>query len=246
MNYTEELLRSSFIEDCRQTLPRHRGKEWTVRPPSKLRGMVLHQSLEEVGSAYNVALYHVGPNHISASGLPSMSYTLFIDKDGRVILANNVEHKTWSQGYVDPDHVDENALYVGVCVGGNFSGPGYYGTEAPLMRQMDAVDRLWKLCRGLWDWDGNSLFGHYHFGKPACPGHQLLEYISSHRLARFSSILEKQAALMRLGLGVQVDGVWGPQSKSALIEFQKTSGLLADGVWGPRTTAAVLAALGAQ
>jgi hypothetical protein len=152
-----------------------------MRPPARLKGMVIHQSLEETGSARMVAAYHVGPNHISPEGLPSLSYTFFIERDGRVILANHVEHKTWSQGYIDPDHVDENAAYMGVCVGGNFSGPGYQGTQSPTRQQEDAVDKLWKLCSDLWEWDKFSLFGHCHFGKMACPGHTLTEYVNSVR-----------------------------------------------------------------
>ena len=246
MNYTDELLRSSFIEDWRQTLPRHRGRHWTVRPPSKLQGMVLHQSLEVTGSAYNTARYHVGPNHISSAGLPGLSYTLFIERDGRVILANDVEAKTWSQGYIDPEFVDENAIYMGVCVGGNFSGPGYSGTQRPTKEQMDSVDRLWRLCRGLWCWSGAGLYGHFHFGKPACPGGDLLEYVYSERPPGmgFSRVSEMQEALRKLGSYTgEIDGMWGPKSKSALVEFQREAGLRPDGVWGPQTTAAVTARL---
>lgn len=240
MNYTLELLRSSFIEDGRQVLPRHRGRQWLARPPDKLKGLVLHQSLEESGSALAVAAYHVGANHIRAEGLPGLSYTLFVERDGKVILANDVEGKTWSQGYLDPERVDENALYMGVCVGGNFSGPAYKGTQRPTPAQMDSVDKLWGVCKGLWGWTGAGLFGHFHFGKPACPGGDLLEYVYSHRPAQFISVMDRQMALCRLGYhDGRTDGSWGPKSKAALVAFQRAEGLKPDGVWGPLTTAAV-------
>ncbi len=244
MNYTLELLRSSFIEDGRQTLPQHRGRKWTVRPPSRLKGMVLHQSLEEEGSARAVAAYHVGPNHISEAGLPGLSYTMFVERNGRVLLANDVEAKTWSQGYRDPEWVDENALYMGVCVGGNFSGPGYKGTQRPTREQMDSVDKLWKLCKSLWGWSDAGLFGHFHFGKPACPGGDLLEYVYGRRPLQFYSVMDKQVALTRLGhYKGKVDGFWGQESKAALVSFQRVAGLSPDGVWGPVTTEAVFSKL---
>lgn len=244
MNYTLELLRSSFIEDWRQVLPRHRGRKWTVRPPGKLKGLVLHQSLEEKGSALSVASYHVGSNHISEAGLPGLSYTLFIERDGRVVMANDVEAKTWSQGYHDPDWVDENALYMGVCVGGNFSGPGYKGTQRPTREQIDSVDKLWKICKSLWGWTDAGLFGHFHFGKSACPGGDLLEYIYSYRPAQFISVMDKQVAMSRLGCyNGRVDGAWGPESKAALVSFQRTAGMKPDGIWGPLTTAVVFSKL---
>jgi Putative peptidoglycan binding domain/OmpA family len=54
-----------------------------------------------------------------------------------------------------------------------------------------------------------------------------------------------QASLNQiLGLQLAVDGVVGPQTRSAIRDFQNRQGLLADGVVGPITEAAILAALG--
>jgi hypothetical protein len=239
MNYDEELLKSGLVEDGRQTLPRG-TRTWSSRNPENLKGMVLHQSLETKGSASSVAEYHSGPNHIRSDGLPGLSYTLFVERDGKVILANSIADKTWSQGYKDPDGVDENAMYMGVCVGGNFSGPGYLGTQVPTIEQLDAVSNLWNLCRGLWHWSGNGLLGHFHFGKPACPGDVLAKYIYSQRSNQFASVVDKQRALQILGYyKAKVDGDWGPVSKAALVAFQIDAGLDPDGVWGSLTSAAV-------
>lgn len=240
MSFDHKLLSSGLVEDLRFFLPVHRRKSWKSRDPYALRGVVLHQSLEERGEAEGVAKYHVGPNHISKTGLPGMSYTLFIEKDGRVILANSIEDKTYSQGYLDPNWVDENAAYIGVCIGGNFSGPGYVGSQRPTYEQMESVRKLWDLCKDFWGWSGAGLFGHYHLGKPACPGNELMEYIESQRPISFATAIEKQRALLKLGhYREKLDNIWGPKSKAALVEFQRAMGLSPDGVWGPLTSEAM-------
>ncbi len=46
-------------------------------------------------------------------------------------------------------------------------------------------------------------------------------------------------------LGITSDGIFGPQTKSAVMAFQEANGLVADGVIGPKTTAALTAAASA-
>ncbi|UZJ26628.1 peptidoglycan-binding protein [Rhodococcus antarcticus] len=41
------------------------------------------------------------------------------------------------------------------------------------------------------------------------------------------------------GWRVEVDGVWGPHSKSILRQFQAEKGLVVDGVFGPATWTAL-------
>jgi len=40
-------------------------------------------------------------------------------------------------------------------------------------------------------------------------------------------------------LGVAVDGIYGPQTRAAVVRFQRANGLLADGIAGPQTLAAL-------
>jgi outer membrane protein OmpA-like peptidoglycan-associated protein len=49
-----------------------------------------------------------------------------------------------------------------------------------------------------------------------------------------------------LGLRLAVDGIAGPQTRSAIRSFQQRRGLVADGVVGPKTEAALRAAIGGQ
>jgi len=232
VNYNDELLKAAFVVDGRDNLPSHDTKVWAYRDPENLLGAVYHQSLEDYGLASGNAKYHVGPNHISKTGLPGLSYTLFVEKTGNAILANNVEDKTYSQGYKDPEGRDENALYIGVCFGGNFDAPGYRGTQIPTSAQILTAELLWHHMAEIWGWRNLDLHGHYHFGKPTCPGNSLTEVISSIRGVYFDTVLERQKALKALGFYKgTIDGMWGPVSKAALVEFQNSVGIEANGVW---------------
>jgi hypothetical protein len=216
--------------------------------------MVLHQSLEERASAEGNSKYHSGPNHISPEGLPGLAYTGFIERSGTFYLANGVECATWSQG-TKVIEGDENHKYIAFCVGGNFYGPGYKGTQEPTAAQMESVALLWEKVKSLFLLKNSQLYGHYSFGKPACPGYTLMRFIDSVRAKgdgtwrwpySFETIDGRQKVLRDLGyLSIADDelGLWGPASKGSLVAFQRAANLAADGVWGPKTEAAVLEAL---
>lgn len=215
---------------------------------------MFHQSLEERGSAAGNAKYHVGPNHISSTGLPGLAYCGFIEKSGQLYLANDVEDVTWSQG-TDALPEDENLLYLAICVGGNFSGPGYKGTQEPTSDQIRSLKLFWVKAKELWGLKNNQVFGHYNFGKPACPGYAFMKLIEGINADRdwtagspynFGTIDGRQKALQKLGfltIPEEDIGHWDLTCKGALVAFQRKAGLKADGVWGKFTEAAIEAAL---
>jgi hypothetical protein len=253
MNYNDELMKLGFVADGRKTLARHATKKWKRRDPAGIKGLVIHQSLEEHGSASGNAKYHSGPNHISKDGLPGLAYAGFVEKSGQLYLANDVEDVTFSHG-TDVIPGDENHLYLAICVGGNFSGPGYKGTQEPTTDQIRSFKLLWMKAKELWGLKNNQLFGHYNFGKPACPGYVLMKLIDGINADRdwaggaynFGTVDGRQKSLVKLGfLTIPEDlvGKWGLESKGALVAFQRSKKLTADGVWGKNTETAIEAAL---
>jgi len=147
-------------------------------------------------------------------------------------------------------------MYLAICVGGNFSGPGYKGTQEPTSDQIRSMKLFWMKAKELWGLKNNQVFGHYNFGKPACPGYTLMKLIDGINADRdwtggefnFGTIDGRQKALQKLGY-LKLDeegalvGSWDLTCKGALVAFQRKAGLLADGVWGKKTEAAIEAAL---
>ncbi|KKL49114.1 hypothetical protein LCGC14_2318770 [marine sediment metagenome] len=250
VDYNKALLEAGLV-DGRKTLTRHNTKRWDRRNPSKIIGVVMHQSLDNYGTASGIAKYHAGPNHISDLGLPGLSYTVFGEKDGTLILANDVEAMTYSQGTRSLPG-DENELYLAICFGGNFPGPGYNGPQEPTDAQLSSAVAFWDIVQEIWGFTNNQLFGHYEFGKPSCPGYALSGIIESINANQdwkdgkfdLSRISGKQEALSELGYYYyEIDGEWGYQSRYALTKFQREYGLVDDGVWGKKTALAILKAL---
>lgn len=228
-----------WIIDFRSNLPCHQAKVWRRRRWQDLRGMVWHQTLSS-SSCQAVADYHVGPNHISQQGLPGISYTFFVEPDGDTLLCNDIEDVTYSQGdRTRPG--DENRLYMAVCFSGNFGAPGYVGSDTVTAEQLHSGLRLWLACRQEFGWSGRQLYGHYHFGKPTCPGVDLSNVIDTVQDSDSGSydldtIEGRQTALRDAGhYNGLVDGLWGMGSRRALASYQRAKNLVVDGIWGPET-----------
>ena len=102
-----------------------------------------------------------------------------------------------------------------------------------------------ELC-GILDCRVEDLWGHHNFGKPACPGAVMQGVVDSIRsyaapTRRLTTVIDWQSALNKVGAALEVDGVWGSQSRAALVDFQRTQqGLVVDGIRGPMSEAALL------
>lgn len=169
--------------DLRDQLATNRsGRQWRTRSIYDLNGMCWHQELGW-GSVEAVARYHTGPeSHLVAGGVESISYSLAIRRNGQIVLCNDLDKSTWSQGYRGRKG-DENAEFLAVMYEGLFKGSGVTTSSAgePNDLQMLAGLLLWQQAKRIWKWQGNDLFGHFQFGKPACPGQSLQSIIEAVR-----------------------------------------------------------------
>ena len=221
------------IKDGRKTLPRHASRKWGKRKLTDIKGIVLHQTAGN-DSVTGTAKYHVGPNHISDQGCPAICYTYYVDQKGTIHQCNDHESVTWSQGGGTPPlhGTRGNNNYLAIVCGGDFSGPGHNGRHKPTEVQLKSVTSLILWLQAKLKLPPTAVFGHYHFGKRACPGtrlEKLVEELRSTGLNLPKKDAEWQQMLADLGFDLGewgpnkdgVDGDWGNASRQALVAFQR-------------------------
>jgi len=238
-----------IVDSLIGALPTHKTKRFRTRDPGAIRGLCVHHSAGPTGDGaqrfVDVARYHVGPNHVSATGAPGVLYTLGIDAGGRVFILHDLQVAPWSQGTRERPG-DENAEYLSCLLLGDFSSPGHSANE-PTPEQLYALLAVFVACRALF---GRSfeLTGHYALGKPACPGstaETLIRALGAHveprssiaaRSAQLDTLRDVQSALAALGFYPgKIDGLPGPRTRSAVASYQRSRGLTVDAVAGPAT-----------
>lgn len=168
--------------DLRRELPRNElGQQWRKRHIADIRGMVWHQALAN-GSVEAIAGYHTGrDSHLYPGGVESIAYTFAIRKDGQIVLCNNLDKVTWSQG--DREHPgDENELYISVLFEGLLTNEVVDDPDAgePTLEQIISGITLWKVVKAFLKLEDDALFGHADFGKSACPGSTLQAIIRAN------------------------------------------------------------------
>lgn len=217
-------------------LPWHPERRWSIREPSKINKIIIHQELAE-GSVESVNQYHIRPNHISPRGCPHFCYHYGIRENGQTIQANDLTNIVWHTG-------GANETSVGIMLEGNFKGPGHeLGREKPSDEQMKSLETLVARLIEMLSLAPQDVFGHYHFGKPACPGYFVSEWIENLRNripsvddATEMSLKTLQTRLNKLGYDCgKVDGILGRKTAEAIRKFQKDMNLVVDGIPGPQT-----------
>ncbi|MFB0509268.1 MAG: N-acetylmuramoyl-L-alanine amidase [bacterium] len=223
------------INNLIDVLPWHEDPErrWSKRDTSQIKKVVLHQELAN-GTIENVNQYHIIPgsyNHLSPRGAPHFAYHFGIRKNGEVAQCNHYQDITWhAKG--------QNAVSVGVMLVGDFKGTNHPGAE-PTPQQIDSLSQLVSHLKNEFNLDNQAIYGHYHFGKPACPGDTVKAWIQKLRgedKVYISSMSDVQSALNKLGYWCgEVDGIFGPNTERAVRDFQADHGLVVDGIPGPKT-----------
>jgi len=161
------------VIDGRKTLESHPTRRWKTRQLEKIDRIIIHQSLADAKvSALNE--YHISPgNHISSDGLPHIAYHFVISREGVIWRCNNYADVTWHCKGV-------NTRSIGVCVVGNFSGPGHLGSDGPSEDQIAALEYLqWFISDELQQ--AFLLHGHMDYNKYACPGYVLERWVRETR-----------------------------------------------------------------
>lgn len=156
-------------------------------------------------------------------------------------LGRNIVYRVWEDDWrIWHTGGFHNQHGVGVVVVGTYkSGAHPGGAEAPSKEAMSSMQELildYLLPRYGLD-PRRNLFTHSEFGKPACPGDAVTSWVESFRkTGNGPSLLDVQKKLKALGFDPgKLDGLWGPTTRTAVVKFQKSSGLVPDGILGPKT-----------
>lgn len=158
-----------ILKDARALMPKGPGA-WKKRSLDRIVGVCLHQNgANNFDRPLDTAKYHTGPNHIDPNGMPSTVYNFMVpDLDEPAWLTNEIDDVTWAQG---DEHTpgSENEFLLSVLVMGNYDGPGHRGSRpAPSKGQMKALETLLAWLQHTFGFGDEGIFGHLHFGKPAC------------------------------------------------------------------------------
>jgi N-acetyl-anhydromuramyl-L-alanine amidase AmpD len=223
----------------------HPTRRWRVRQLSEIDRIIIHQELAD-SSIEKVNAYHISPNHISAKGCPRICYHYGIRKNGEIVQMNELSSVVWhTKG--------QNANAIGIMLVGNFAGLGHNtATSEPGKEQLEALAYLSNYLLKAFDFSSQNLYGHYHFGKPACPGYVVSDWIENKRdnilkqqpeykdVEKTVKEIQKRLSSLDYDLG-KVDGIQGIKTISAIRNFQSDNKLLADGIMGPQTWKHLLA-----
>jgi len=233
------------IKNLISQLEWHSTRRWGVRQLSKISRIIIHQELGD-GSIEEVNAYHIKPNHISPMGCPRICYHYGIRKNGEIVQMNELSSVVWhTKG--------QNSKAIGIMLVGNFAGMGHTAaTGEPSKEQIDSLNFLCDYLLKAFNFSNQELYGHYHYGKPACPGYFVSEWIENKRNTITTirpeykdvekTVKEIQKRLAKLGYDTgKADGIQGMKTIAAIRKFQMDNKLLADGIVGPTTWKNLLA-----
>lgn len=234
------------VVDHRGRLPTRR--DWPRRDVADLRGVCWHHSAGSrttVDALLPIARYHIGalgPVHLTrdGSGAPGIAYTFAVVGSGTVYVLNDLEAYTWSQKGANKTHIG------GLVLGSFHATANTYGTT-PTRGQMFSVRKVSNVTREfLRTSDRLWVAVHSDFRDTVCPGDSIRSLVVHSMRGEkrpWGNIRTRQQALADVGVGIHVDGVWGPHSRIALEGFQREHGLTVDGMWGPKTESAMVVAV---
>ncbi len=215
--------------------------------------IVLHHFAAD-SSVKAVHEYHLSRGH------KGIDYNIVIQLDGEAVWGRGIEYEG---GHVlnSGRSSGMNQRSIGIACQGNFQERTMTNKQKEtLMKVIFDCIRIFPTI--------NSIIGHKEVKNTACPGkffpldeakEQLLDLrkenvitttIKLDRLLRLrmkylrgDDVKAVQAELNKRGFDVKgIDGIFGPNTKAAVIDFQKSNRLLVDGIVGKQT----ITALGGQ
>lgn len=242
-------------------------------PGRKVRKIICHHSganfLEGVQAPVRINDYHIalpewddGKLVGGGRGWPGIGYTFVVPARPEVVDGKFEIYRCWDdEWHTWHTGPAANSDGVGIVLAGYYESrhaPGFGRKEPDPTAMSCLVDLVDNYLIPRYGLSRKDVYGHFDFGKPACPGDFIETWIRNFRGERFeirppdpipwegdlSTAKARQWALSVLGYKTKVDGIWGPRSRAALEAFQSSSRLVVDGIWGRATDGEVRTVLG--
>ena len=157
-----------------------RNLNWGQRALCLIDKIIIHQELGE-GSTKAVHKYHISKeSHLKLGvGAPAIAYHYTIEKDGTVYKVNSEKDVVWHTA-------GENIQGIGIMLVGDFAHSGNVNGKSPTKEQLKSLRQLLNMLikkHGLTKLD---IYGHKDFGKEACPGFVVYDFITDFKKERFT------------------------------------------------------------
>lgn len=155
--------------------PNYVGKKmWGYRPITMIKKIIIHQALSEADTLA-IHNYHISEaSHIKKGGTPMIAYHYTIEKDGTTYLVNKHTDITWhTKG--------QNTVSLGIMLCGDFNGSTHVGKTDPTDEQMYSLEKLLDMLTKRFNILREEVYGHSNFGKIACPGYVVEQFIKEYR-----------------------------------------------------------------
>lgn len=175
----------NYLIDLRDSLKKGPGK-WQTRELTDIQHIVIHQALGAKATAEGVNSYHIASTAKGIAygrGWPRIAYHFFIERNGDTKWCNDLTDIVWhAKG--------ANTNGIGICVAGNFAGEGHepdnplpaYQFNEPTEQQINSLEILVPDLIAYLNLDITALTTHSKFGKPACPGFVLEDWVNQFKV----------------------------------------------------------------
>jgi hypothetical protein len=208
------------IIDVSLTLPRHPTKRSKWRKKSDIKRVVIHTT-DINSNPWALARYDIGPNHISLTGCPCITYANIIMDSGLVYRTLAAQEVSWHVGMWNFSSLGVALMYK--C--SDDKGVDSFGPTQEALNSLYAL--VAKQCLEL-KLEPDCVVGHRELEYTgfkwinlrksylkSCPGWKV-----DMDSVRFLVTLEMQSLLKRQGFyRGKIDGDFGPLSKAALAAY---------------------------
>jgi len=199
-------------------LPRHPRKEYQKRKLSKIKKIVIHTT-DRDWTPRQVAEYDIGPNHISSTGCPAITYHEVIMPTGKVYHTLPYKEVSWHAAGHNKD-----SIAIALSYKATTGEPGV-NNKPPRLAMLSLYSRLSALCLRL-KITPHAILGHrelkgtgFFFDRK---GHKRLRKTCPGLKVDLDKVRKNVAFFMQTVLKIKhlytgkIDGDFGPESYKAL------------------------------